>query len=405
MNRLVWKLLRQHISVGQLTGFFLANLFGMMIVLLSIQFYQDVLPFFTQGDSFMKKEYIIATKKISTLGSLTGKSNTFSPKDIEEMKEQPFTENVGVFTPSLFKVSAGLGMQKAGIHLSTEMFFESVPDEYVDVNLDKWLFDKETRVIPIIIPRNYLNLYNFGFAQSRSLPKLSEGLISMIQMDITLRGNGRVEQFKGQIAGFSNRLNTILVPQTFMDWANTSFAPGKVAHPSRLIVEVKNPTDTAISDYFQQKHYETEGDSLDAGKTTYFLRLITGIVMGIGLFISILSFYILMLSIFLLLQKNTVKLENLLLIGYTPKQIAFPYNILTVSLNLLVLTLSVGGVTWLRSYYTEIISTLFPQIETGTLLPCWIVGCALFLAVSLLNIILIHRKIASIWKGKQTYRY
>lgn len=65
-------------------------------------------------------------------------------------------------------------MQKARIHLSTEMFFESVPDEYVDVNLDKWLFDKETRVIPIIIPRNYLNLYNFGFAQSRSLPKLSE---------------------------------------------------------------------------------------------------------------------------------------------------------------------------------------------------------------------------------------
>ena len=405
MNRLVWKLLRQHISVGQLTGFFLANLFGMMIVLLSIQFYQDVLPIFTQGDSFMKKEYIIATKKISTLGSLTGKSNTFSPKDIEEMKEQPFTENVGVFTPSLFKVSAGLGMQKAGIHLSTEMFFESVPDEYVDVNLDKWLFDKETRVIPIIIPRNYLNLYNFGFAQSRSLPKLSEGLISMIQMDITLRGNGRVEQFKGQIAGFSNRLNTILVPQTFMDWANMSFAPGKVAHPSRLIVEVKNPTDTAISNYFQQKHYETEGDGLDAGKTTYFLRLITGIVMGVGLFISILSFYILMLSIFLLLQKNTVKLENLLLIGYTPKQIAFPYNILTVSLNLLVLTLSVGGVTWLHSYYTEIISTLFPQIETGTLLPCWIVGCTLFLAVSLLNIILIHRKIASIWKGKQTYRY
>lgn len=405
MNRLVWKLLRQHISVGQLTGFFLANLFGMMIVLLSIQFYQDVLPIFTQGDSFMKKEYIIATKKISTLGSLTGKSNTFSPKDIEEMKEQPFTENVGVFTPSLFKVSAGLGMQKAGIHLSTEMFFESVPDEYVDVNLDKWLFDKETRVIPIIIPRNYLNLYNFGFAQSRSLPKLSEGLISMIQMDITLRGNGRVEQFKGQIAGFSNRLNTILVPQTFMDWANTSFAPGKVAHPSRLIVEVKNPTDTAISDYFRQKHYETEGDSLDAGKTTYFLRLITGIVMGVGLFISILSFYILMLSIFLLLQKNTVKLENLLLIGYTPKQIALPYNILAVSLNLLVLTLSVGGVTWLRSYYTEIISTLFPQIETGTLLPCWIVGCTLFLAISLLNIILIHRKIARIWKGKQTYRY
>ncbi len=41
------------------------------------------------------------------------KKQHFLPKDIEEMKEQPFTENVGVFTPSLFKVSAGLGMQKA----------------------------------------------------------------------------------------------------------------------------------------------------------------------------------------------------------------------------------------------------------------------------------------------------
>ena len=50
MNRLVWKLLRQHISVGQLAGFFLANLFGMMIVLLSVQFYRDVLPVFTEGD-------------------------------------------------------------------------------------------------------------------------------------------------------------------------------------------------------------------------------------------------------------------------------------------------------------------------------------------------------------------
>ena len=399
MNKLVWKLLRQHISIGQLTGFFLANLFGMLIVLLSVQFYRDVLPIFTQGDSFMKKNYIIATKRISTLGSFTGRSNTFSLKDIEEMKAQSFTKSVGAFTPSLFKVSAGLGMQEAGIHLSTEMFFESVPDEYVDVNLDKWHFDEFSQVIPIIIPRNYLNLYNFGFAQSRSLPKLSEGLMNLIQMDISLRGNGHVEQFKGKIVGFSNRLNTILVPQTFMDWANKSFAPGKEAQPSRLIVEVKNPTDTAISNYFQQNRYETEGDSLDTGKTTYFLRLITGIVMGVGLFISILSFYILMLSIFLLLQKNTGKLENLLLIGYSPNRVALPYNILTTGLNLLVLVLSVGGVAWLRGYYTKIISTLFPQLETGTLLPCWIIGCTLFFAVSLLNIMMIRRKITSIWSG------
>ena len=59
------------------------------------------------------------------------------------------------------------------------------------------------------------------------------------------------------------------------------------------------------------------------------------------------------------MQKNTVKLENLLLIGYSPNRVALPYNILTCGLNLAVLILSVGGVAWVRSYYTEIIGTLF----------------------------------------------
>ena len=195
-------------------------------------------------------------------------------------------------------------------------------------------------------------------------------------------------------------MNTILVPQSFINWANKTFAPEREAYPSRLIIEVKNPTDTAIAQYFQKKNYETEGDKLDAGKTTYFLRLITGIVMGIGLFISVLSFYILMLSIFLLLQKNTIKLENLLLIGYSPNRVSLPYNILTVGLNLLVLLLSIGGVTWIRIYYTETIHALFPQLETGSSLPCIITGCILFLIVSLLNMTMIRKKTINIWKGK-----
>ena len=101
--------------------------------------------------------------------------------------------------------------------------------------------------------------------------------------------------------------------------------------------------------------------------------------MGVGLFISILSFYILMLSIFLLLQKNTVKLENLLLIGYSPTQVATPYYILTVGLNVLVLLLAIGCVAWVRSYYIEVVQSLFPQLESGSLLPCILIGCLLFL--------------------------
>lgn len=400
MNPLIWKLLRQHISIGQLTGFFFANLLGMMIVLLGIQFYNDVLPVFTEGDSFMKKDFIIATKKINALGTLTKKDNTFTPEEIADLQKQPFTKTVGSFTSSQFNVSAGLGMQEAGISLSTEMFFESVPDQFVDVRLDKWQFDENSHTIPIIIPRNYLNLYNFGFAQSRNLPKISEGLISLVQMDIVLRGNGRVEQYKGNIVGFSNRLNTILVPQAFMDWGNRTFAPNAEVHPSRLIIEVNNPADPSITEYFQQKGYETEDGKLDAGKTAYFLRLVVGIVLGVGLLISVLSFYMLMLSIYLLLQKNTEKLTNLLLIGYSLNQVALPYQLLTIGVNLLVLVASIGIVSWLRGYYVNSILKLFPQLEISTLGITIGIGIFLLLIVSAINMLISRRRIISIWQHK-----
>lgn len=395
---MVWKLLRQHISVSQLAGFFLANLCGMIIVLLGIQFYRDVLPVFTQGDSFIKKDFVIVSKKVSTLGTLVGKSSTFSTGDVADIEEQPFTKSVGRFLPSQFKVSAGMGMQ--GIRMSTDMFFESVPDEFVDVKLDKWTFDPSSDVVPIIIPRNYLNLYNFGFAQSRNLPQLSEGVMGMVDLDIRIMGNGQVKQLKGNIVGFSNRLNTILVPETFMNWANAAYGTGQKAEPSRLIVEVNNPTDERIAKFFQQKGYETEGNSLDAGKASWFLKVVIGIVLSVGLLISVLSFYILILSIYLLLQKNSTKLENLLLIGYSPARVARPYQLLTIILNLVVLALGVVAVIAVRSLYLDTVMNLYPDAGSGSVFPSVVTGIIIFIGVSALNIVIIRRKINAIWLRK-----
>ena len=395
---LVWKLMRRHISLGQLAGFFFANLCGMVIVLLSIQFYQDVAPLFTEGDSFMKKDYIIVSKKVSTLGSMVGKSSVFTAEEIDELKAEEFTKGVGEFTPSQFKVSAGVGMEQLGLNLSTAMFFESVPDAYVDVNLDEWHFEPGQEEVPIIIPRNYLNLYNFGFAQSRGLPQISEGVINMMNLDVRISGGGRRDTYRGRIAGFSNRLNTILVPESFMTWANVHYGEGGIRRePSRLIVEVDNPTDDRIARFFRERGYETEDDKLDAGKTTWFLKVVVGIVLSVGLLISVLSFYILMLSIYLLLQKNTTKLENLLLIGYGPHRVALPYQALTIGLNAVVLLLSVGVVMWVRTLYLDVVEKMFPSLDAGG---CWVmmaVGLLLFVAVSFFNVVAIRKKVLSLF--------
>ena len=394
---LVWKLLRQHISVPQFIGFFFANLFGVMIILFGFQFYNDVVPVFTSGDSFMKNNYLIVSKTIGTANALSGQSNTFANSEIDELKEQKFVSGVGRFTSAAYKVDATMGVKGVNI-LNSELFLESVPDKFVDVPLDKWQYDEGSKTVPIILPRSYITMYNFGFAQSRSLPKISEGLVGMVDFTLFVHGNGKEGQFKGRVIGFSSRLNSILVPQSFMEWSNKEYSADIDNQPTRLIVEVDNPTDSKVTTYMENHGYDTADNNMDAEKIIYFLKLLVSIVMVVGLVISVLSFYILMLSIYLLVQKNSTKLENLLLIGYSPASVALPYQILTLALNLSVLVIALVALVFARNYYLETIAMLFPEISEGTMLGSVLLGLALFAIVSLLNIIAIRHKITSIWR-------
>lgn len=392
---LIWKLLRKHISIAQLFGFVLSNLCGVFIILLGFQFYNDIVPVI-KGDTFMKQEYIILSKPVSTLGSVLGGKSGFSEKEIESLKSQSFTKSVGAFKSSQFQVIGGIGSDQFGVSMATEMFFESVPDKYVDVKTKEWSYIEGTRSIPIILPKNYLNLYNFGFAKTKNLPQLNEQVIKFLHLNIRIRGNGRTDEYQGKIVGFSNRLNTILVPESFIDWANDLYAPQKNALPSRLILEVDNPNDPQIVQYLQNKRYETEDDKLDGGKMSWFLKILVSIVMGIGLIISVLSFFMLMLSIYLLLQKNTDKLENLLLIGYTPSRVARPYQILTILLNLIVFVLAVFAVLMVRKLYINYLSETFPIVGKDGVGWMITVACVIFFIVSLINIVVIRKKVTHI---------
>ena len=222
----------------------------------------------------------------------------------------------------------------------------------------------------------------------------------MIDFQIFIQAGGKKEQFKGKVIGFSSRLNTILVPQAFMDWSNREFAPNDHSDPTRLIVEVGNPADENISKYLEDNGYEVETDKLDAEKTTYFLKMIVSMVMVIGLVISMLSFYILMLSIYLLVQKNSSKLENLLLIGYSPGRVAMPYFLLTMVLNVAVLIVAWCFLFFMRDVYMEFIEALYPHLEEGTMMPAILLGMVLFLLVTTLNIVAIRRKVMRIWYRK-----
>ena len=393
---LIWKLLRQHISVPQFIGFALADLFGVLIVLLGYQFYNDVVPLFTSQDSFMKADYLIVSKRIGVAGGLTGNSNTFTLDEQTELSSRPFVKKAGRFTSAEYKVDADMGINGQKV-LSSELFFESVPDEFIDVPLHDWKYQEGAHEVPVILPRTYINMYNFGFAGQRSLPKISDGLVGMIDFRIFIHGNGLREEFKGKVIGFSGRLNTILVPQSFMDWSNSRFASSQISEPTRMLIEVGNPADENVAAYLENNGYEVDDDKLQGEKTAWFLRMLVVIVMSVGVIISLLSFYILMLSIYLLVQKNAYKLQNLLLIGYSPFKVSGPYILLTVGLNAFVLVIAILTTLLVRGSYMDTIITLFPEMPDGTVLPMLLLGAALFVIVSCVNVLAIHKKVKSLW--------
>lgn len=389
---LLWKLLRQHISIGQFCGFVLANLLGMTIVLAGYQFYHDVLPVFTGGDSFMKANSIMVTKRIGTGNMISGQAATFSPKEIAELESQTFTKRIGQFTSANYKATARLGINGQQI-FNSEIYFESIPDEFVDISMNDWQYKTGSNVVPIILPRTYINMYNFGFARTHSLPQISDGLMGMIDLYISIRGNGSSQDFKGKVVAFSGSMTSILVPESFMKWSNAQFAPDEVVQPTRMLMEVSNPADKTLTAYLDDNGLEMESDKLNAEKTTYFLRLVVSMVMVIGIIISALSFYILMLSIYLLVQKNTEKLQNLLLIGYSAAKVAMPYQLLTTVLNIVVLLTALAAVVLIREYYMDIVKALYPDIADGSLLYAFMLGVVLFAVVTTLNAIIIRRKI------------
>lgn len=393
MNLIHKLLLRKHLSWTQLTGFFVAGLAGMSIVLFGIQAWSDIHPFFRPSDGFIQKEYIVITKKVSALSLLNKQGNLFTDEECTELSRQGFVDRLGAFTASRFKVSAGIDMAQIGVSFATEMFFESVPDDFVDVRSEQWHYTPGDPVIPIILPRNYLNLYNFGYAQSRNLPKISEGVIGMVNLDVRLSGNGKRQNFKGKIVGFSNRLNTILVPESFIEWGNNTFSSAPPESPSRLIIETENPADKEIARYFSEKGYEAENDKLNDGSVVWFLNLLTFLVVGIGLIICLLSLYLLTISIYLIIEKNSEKLKNLLLLGYREKEIAAPYNALILWVNTLVVVLSLAGIAVARSLYIPFLTRIWPEFSPGGFAPALLCGAALFIVVCGINILAVRRRI------------
>ena len=361
---MIWKVLKSNIKTSQLAGAFIGVLCGLSLLMGSLLFYLDVRTIFQDKEGFWKDEYIVVNKNIHLSDSFRqftdddSSSSFFTEEEIEDLRKKSFVNDIAQFTPGTFSVRVFTERNSLLPGLYTDLFFEAVPDDYVDVNYDDWFWQEDMKFVPCILPRAYLNLYNFGFAQSQNLPQIAEDGAGVIKFNLVIYGQDKRAEFETRIVGFSDRINTFLVPLSFVEWGNKNFGSEELPKTGRLIVITNDPSNPEMINYFEEKDYVVSKSLLSNTKALKFLKAITIIVLSIGLIIILLAFWLMLISVLLLLERNHENISKLSLLGYTLKQISKPYtNLIIILLSSMFLSSLIPLIIF-RKIYSAMISSI-----------------------------------------------
>lgn len=349
LNSLLKKIIRG--GVGR-SRFIMAGVglsVAMLLILAAVQIqvnYNQLLYGETNQDSIAN--FLVINKKIDGNSA----DNTLSNAELNQLKQQAFVDEVGQLASSKFKVSAQSPSSQFPFY--TDLFFESVPDAFIDVRSSDWKWSEGSQTIPLIVPNQFLDLYNFGFAPSQNLMQLTQDMVMAIPVIININSVKGSAQFTGRVVGFSDRISSVLVPQNFLAWANKQFGSGEQAQPSRVVIKTSDPGNPQLVDYLRQHNLVTDNDKTRFSKyrqvvaTVVSASWVTGAIM--------LVFALLVFSLFIQLTISSAKQEIGLLIalGASPRQLHnfllkqfLPLNILIV-----VVCLAVVGLLqwWLQQF-------------------------------------------------------
>ena len=371
LKEILWQNRSRWHTLGAAAGIVI----GLVLLLLTTQIFLDfrniINPSSDQDD-----RYVIINKKVNLLNTF-GVKNNFSDEEINNLKNQPFVSKVGNFVSNEYKVSAS--SPRFGFY--TELFFESVPDEFVDLDKSEFVWKEGDPNIPVILSRDYLALYNFGFAPSQGLPQFTPNTIKKVGFNITLTGNGISKTFRGRIIGFSERINSIIVPGNFMEWSNARFGSGGVAETSRLVLSVNNPYDPAFESFMQENGYEISRGRFIGGKLRSLVYILIAALLFISLIIVLLSALVFYMGFELVVARSSDKIKLLSELGYHPKSISkFLKNQLLKLLGILavigsVIFIVVNFIKSSRMNSAGFESTSFPNFLT------WLVMLILILTI------------------------
>jgi hypothetical protein len=286
---------------------------GVLLLLCSVQMYININQLLKEKNP--KKtgfDFISVTKTITDQNM--GKDNRFTPGDLKEIQSQKFIDDAAPLISNQFRVKASAGNI---IPFSTDLFLESINEKFIDTVPPSFTWKEGQTNVPIIFSSDFLEMYNV-FAPSQDLPQLSENTISSVAIILECHGPAGVQNFRGQIVAVSDRINSVLVPDNFMQMANKNFGGVSIVPASRIYLKTKDANNPELLSFLQQKNYHVNKDKTKFGRIKQILQAIVSGLAGFGVLVILLAMVLFSFYLQLMIAKSKENLQLLLTLGYSP---------------------------------------------------------------------------------------
>lgn len=288
---------------------------GTFLLLLSVLAWSDFDLLMNGGEGSGTESYIVIGKQITERNMGAASANAFSASEISEVRHAPQVLDAGEITPALFPVYAEIGGQ---LPLQTELPLASVPDRFLDAVPPDWNWQPGNPNLPVVLASRFLDIYNYVFAPGQGLPQLSRGSVQAIGMRIKAGSDPNVQIFSAHISGFSDRVGSVLVPQSFITYGNSRFAAS--AGPARvmqLILRVADPSHPQFVAWLQQHGYTTEPQGLQWSRMRAIVQSVAAATGGLAVLLMVAGALIFMLFIELSVTRSRSSLVLLHQLGYS----------------------------------------------------------------------------------------
>ena len=173
------------------------------------------------GRMKLQEKFITLNKKVKEdyFKILAQMEKLLCPTEIDQITKLSGVQDLGGFSRNHFGHCPYLAIWKnwTGFGSPADLFFESIPDRFLDQQPEHWQWDENKTFVPIMVPKFYLDLWNFGLAPSRSeYPALSLESASSMPIEIFI-GETQSMRMVGKFVAFSKRINSVLVPLRFLE--------------------------------------------------------------------------------------------------------------------------------------------------------------------------------------------